>query len=150
MDRRDRTRAGTRERGHNEEQGDASLVTVLSLLLNRGNETTAPGMSVSHRSIQTSRYKSHPLSRFTFFLCSLSLSSSSLSCPFSRFPLFFFSRFSLPRGIDSVQNYSLRLALSFSHSLLVPLRLCLMWFYRFEKSTADSALNYRVAPCTRP
>lgn len=42
----------------------------------------------------------------------------------------------------------LSLSLSFSRSLCPPSSL--MWFYRFEKSTADSALNYRVAPCTRP
>lgn len=85
IDRCDRTRTGTKE-DTTKSRGDASLVTVLSLLLNRGNETTAPSMSVSHRSIQTSRYKNHSLSCFVFFL-GRSLSSVSSPCLFSRFSL---------------------------------------------------------------
>lgn len=46
------------------------------IIVNRGNETTAPGVSVS-RSIQTSRYKNHP-SCSTSFCLTFSLPFSSL------------------------------------------------------------------------
>jgi len=70
-----------------------------------------------------------------------SLFSSFPSCPFSYFSLLLFSRFSLPRKIDSVQNYSLRFSLSLFLSFF------LSFSFRPSSSLPHVVLSLREIDC---
>lgn len=148
MDWRDGTRVEITEGGHNQERRLPSYGSIIveSRQMKRWRPA-CPSRVVRFKRRDTRAIR-HP-SCFTSFCLLLSplfylilsvYSSLSLSLSFSFSP-------SLSRKIDSVRNYSPQI---FSLSLSISVPLSLVWFYRLEKSTADSALNYRVAPCTRP